>query len=221
MSKSIYRWQDEIKPIEFMSKSSKLIDMNTVRRDPRFSNKKGYVATTFKKNTYLYNVGEIPYTYNKEFTVCFWAKFEKLKDVDEVHPNSIHIIFNDGTSIGATLPKTIGTDNKELVQTDWNWYKIQRDTNNIVTIYVNNEQIATGTNTAVFNLNDKSYIYLGNDSKTLTGYDVTVDDILIFGGVNEYLKDIPIDYLELSKFYKIVYIKVADNSVWAMREQTT
>ena len=71
MSKSIYRWKDEIKPIEFMSKSSKLIDMNTVRRDPRFSNKKGYVSTTFKKNTYLYNVGEIPYTYDKEFTVCF------------------------------------------------------------------------------------------------------------------------------------------------------
>ena len=220
MSKSIYRWQDEIKPIELMSKSSKLIDMNTVRRDPRFSNKKGYVATTFKKNTYLYNVGEIPYTYDNEFTVCFWAKFEKLKDVDEVHPNSIHIIFNDGTSIGTTLPKTIGTDNKELVQTDWNWYKIQRDTNNTVAIYVNNEQIATGTNTAVFNLNDKSYIYLGNDSKTLTGYDVTVDDVLIFGGVNEYIKDIPTDYLELSKFYKMVYIKVTDNSVWAMREQT-
>ena len=194
--------------------------MNTVRRDPRFSNKKGYVATTFKKNTYLYNVGEIPYTYDKEFTICFWAKFEKLKDVDEVHPNCIHIIFNDGTSIGTTLPKTIGTDNKELVQTDWNWYKIQRDTNNTVTIYVNNEQIATGTNTAVFNLNDKSYIYLGNDSKTLTGYDVTVDDVIIFGGTNEYLKDIPTDYLELSKFYKMVYIKVADNSVWAMREQT-
>ena len=51
--------------------------MNTVRRDPRFSNKKGYVATTFKKDTYLYNVAEIPYTYDKEFTVCFWAKFEK------------------------------------------------------------------------------------------------------------------------------------------------
>lgn len=220
MGKSNYRWQNEIKPIENMSSASKLIGMNTIRQEPRFKNTKNYVSTTFKKDTYLYNVAEIPYTYDKEFTVCFWAKFEKLKNVDEVHPNCIHIIFNDGTSIGTVLPKTIGANNTELVQTDWNWYKIQRDSENTVTIYINNEQIATGTNTAVFDLNDKSYLYLGNDSKTLTGYNVTVDDVLIFGGTNEYLKDIPTDYLDLSKFYKMVYIKSSDNSVWAMRESS-
>lgn len=220
MGKSNYRWQNEIKPIENMSSASKLIGMNTIRQEPRFKNTKNYVSTTFKKDTYLYNVAEIPYTYDKEFTVCFWAKFEKLKNVDEVHPNCIHIIFNDGTSIGTVLPKTIGANNTELVQTDWNWYKIQRDSENTVTIYINNEQIATGTNSAVFDLNSSSYIYLGNDSKTLTGYNVTVDDVLIFGGTNEYLKDIPTDYLDLSKFYKMVYIKSSDNSVWAMRESS-
>ena len=117
----------------------------------------------------------------ENLTTCL-NKISNLVDMATVNINIQEV---SQETVAQSLPKTIGTDNKELVQIDWNWYKIQRDTNNIVTIYVNNEQIATGTNTAVFNLNDKSYIYLGNDSKTLTGYDVTVDDVLIFGGVNE------------------------------------
>lgn len=221
MSNSNYRWYEEIRPKDNLSKASKVIEMNSTRHEPKFTNKDSQVATTFRLNTYLMNIATVPYTYSGEFTICFWAKFVDKNKIDEAYPNSIRLILNDGTSVGATLPSTIGTNKTPVTYTDWNWYKIERNSNNVISIKVNNEEIASATNSALLDLNDKSYLFLGNLNKNFTGYDVTVDDILIFGGTCTYLNNIPTDYLELTKFYKLIYIKSSDNSVWAMREETT
>jgi hypothetical protein len=152
------------------------------------------------------------YKYDGEFTVCFWAKFNDLGRIDEAYPNAIHLILNDGTAIKTVIPSTID-------MTAYHWFKIQRDSNNLITIYIDNSSVATQTSNAVFSLADNSYIFLGNTNRYFTGYEVITDDILIFGGISSATENTPSDYLNPANFTMLLYIKVSDGSVWGYKEE--
>jgi hypothetical protein len=184
------------------------------RQDPKFVNSDNRVGVIFPSDTYLYQLNDDvnAYKYDGEFTVCFWAIFNDLGRIDEAYPNAIHLILNDGTAIKTVIPSTID-------MTAYHWFKIQRDSNNLITIYIDNLSVATQTSNAVFSLADNSYIFLGNTNRYFTGYEVITDDILIFGGISSATENTPSDYLNPANFTMLLYIKVSDGSVWGYKEE--
>ena len=170
-------------------------------------------GTLFKENAYFYQLNDNldAYKYTGEFTICFWAKFKDLGKTDEAYGNKITLVLNDGTTISADIPANV-------VMTDYHWVKIQRDSSNLITISLDNSAIKTETSNAVFSLADNSYIFVGNTNRYFTGYEVIVDDILIFGGISSAVETTPNGYLNPARFTMLLYIKVSDGSVWGYKE---
>lgn len=211
---SLIQVRSEVTPSDALMSTQKLINMAIKRQDPKFVNSDNRVGVIFPSDTYLYQLNDDvnAYKYEGEFTVCFWAKFKDLGRIDEAYPNAIHLILNDGTAIKTVIPSTID-------MTAYHWFKIQRDSNNLITIYIDNSSVATQTSNAVFSLADNSYIFLGNTNRYFTGYEVITDDILIFGGISSATENTPSDYLNPANFTMLLYIKVSDGSVWGYKEE--
>jgi len=211
---SLIQVRSEVTPSDPLMSTQKLINMAIKRQAPKFVNSDNRVSVIFPSDTYLYQLNDDvnAYKYEGEFTVCFWAKFKDLGRIDEAYPNAIHLILNDGTAIKTVIPSTID-------MTTYHWFKIQRDSNNIITIYIDNSAVASQTSNAVFSLADNSYIFLGNTNKYFTGYEVITDDILIFGGISSATENTPSNYLNPANFTMLLYIKVSDGSVWGYKEE--
>ena len=92
--------------------------------------------------------------------------------------------------------------------------RITRNSSNLVEISINGDIVATDTVADTFNLSDNSYVFIGNQNKYFTGYDVIVDDILILDNKVSYLDTVPTDYLKLFRFYKLLYIDTTNNKVY-------
>lgn len=206
---SLIQVRSEVTPKDPLMSTQKLLNMAIKRSDAKFTNTDNRVGTLFQKDTYLYQLNNDidAYKYTETFTVCFWAKFKDLGHTDEAFGNKIILILNDGTTISADIPSNVN-------MTNYHWVKIQRDTSDVITIYLDNTAIETQTSNAVFSLADNSYIFMGNTNRYFTGYDVIVDDILIFGGIVDATDTTPIDYLNPASFTMLLYIKVSDGSVW-------
>lgn len=211
---SLIQVRSEVTPSDPLMSTQKLINMAIKRQTPKFVNSDNRVGVIFPSNTYLYQLNDNvnAYKYEGEFTVCFWAKFNDLGHIDEAYPNAIHLILNDGTAIKTVIPSAID-------MTTYHWFKIQRDSNNLITIYIDNSAVATQISSAVFSLADNSYIFMGNTNKYFTGYEVITDDILIFGGISSATENTPSDYLNPANFTMLLYIKVSDGSVWGYKEE--
>lgn len=213
---SLIQVRAESTPKDSLMSAQKLLNMATKQAEPKFTNTDNRVGTLFQKDTYIYQLNDDinAYKYTGEFTVCFWAKFKDLGHIDEVYENKIILILNDGTTISADIPKNVD-------MTNYHWVKIQRDSSNLITISLDNSAIKTETSNAVFSLADNSYIFVGNTYRYSTGYEVIVDDILIFGGVANATSTTPTDYLNpesFTSFTMLLYIKVSDGSVWGYKE---
>jgi hypothetical protein len=211
---SLIQVRSEVTPSDPLMSTQKLINMAIKRQAPKFVNSDNRVGVIFPSDTYLYQLNDDvnAYKYEGEFTVCFWAKFKDLGRIDEAYPNAIHLILNDGTAIKTVIPSNID-------MTAYHWFKIQRDSNNLITIYIDNSAVATQTSNAIFSLADNSYIFLGNTNRYFTGYEVITDDILIFGGISSATENTPSDYLNPANFTMLLYIKVSDGSVWGYKEE--
>ena len=202
----------ETLPKDCLNLLSNMINMAVKRGAPKFTNTNNIVGQLYTEGAFVFNYTEtIPYKYTAEFTICFWAKFIDKGHIDEAFPNSIKLVLNDNSVISAPIPSGI-------TQTDYNWYKVQRDKNNLISFYVNNTLIYSATSSVLFDLSDKSYLFLGNQNRYFTGYDVLVDDILLFESCVPYTDTLPTTYLDLVNFVKLLYIKSSDGSVWGMRE---
>ena len=211
---SLIQVRSEVTPKDPLMSTQKLLNMAIKRSDAKFTNTDNRVGTLFQKDTYLYQLNDDidAYKYTGTFTVCFWAKFKDLGRTDEAFGNKIILILNDGTTISADIPSNVN-------MTNYHWIKIQRDASDVITIYLDNTAIETQTSNAVFSLADNSYIFMGNTNRYFTGYEVIVDDILIFGGIVDATDTTPIDYLNPASFTMLLYIKVSDGSVWGYKEE--
>ena len=213
---SLIQVRAESTPKDILMSTQKLLNMATKRAEPKFENTENRVGTLFKENAYFYQLNDNldAYKYTGEFTICFWAKFKDLGKTDEAYGNKITLVLNDGTTISADIPANV-------VMTDYHWVKIQRDSSNLITIYLDNSAIKTETSNAVFSLADNSYIFVGNTNRYFTGYEVIVDDILIFGGISSAVETTPNGYLNPARFTMLLYIKVSDGSVWGYADDGT
>lgn len=185
-----------------------LLNINNKKTTPKFSDG-NRVGTLFSRNSYFYKLDNNidTYKYTGEFTVCFWCKFLDKGLEDEAYPNSITVILNDNTVIQEEIPSTVTI-------TNYHWVKIERDSNNLIDISIDGTSIGTQTSSEVFSLADNSYIFVGNTNRYFTGYDVIVDDILIFNTTKADLSIAPSGYLDPNDFRQLLYIRVSDNSVW-------
>lgn len=198
-------------PVDGLSKLSNLINMAVKSNSPRFTNSKNIEGQLYDEGSYVFNYNEnISYSYEGKFTVCFWFKLKDKKHVDVAYPNTFKLILDSNTVIGGDLPST-------TLDCDWHWAKITRDENDLITIQIDNTEIAQETSNVEFNLSSNSYIFVGNTNRYFTGYDIVCDDILIFEDKISYTDSNPTDYLDLGMFVKLIYIK-EDGSVYAMRE---
>lgn len=213
---SLIQVRAESTPKDLLMSTQKLLNMATKQSEPKFTNTENRVGTLFKENAYFYQLNDNldAYKYTGEFTICFWVKFKDLGKTDEAYGNKITLVLNDGTTISADIPTNV-------VMTDYHWVKIQRDSNNLITISLDNSAIKTETSNAVFSLADNSYIFVGNTNRYFTGYEVIVDDILIFGGASPAVKNTPNGYLNPASFTMLLYIKVSDGSVWGYADDGT
>lgn len=200
-------------PKDPLMSTQKLLNMAIKHTTPKFTNTDNRVGTLFLKDSYLYQLNDDlnAYKYGGTFTVCFWAKFKDLGRADEAYSNKITLVLNDGTVLQADIPSSID------MTIQYRWIKIQRDNSNEITISIDSVVILTQTETALFSLADNSYIFVGNTNRFFTGYDVEVDDILIFGGVMDSLNTVPSEYLNSANFNQLLYIKVSDGSVWGYK----
>ena len=211
---SLIQVRSEVTPKDVLMSTQKLLNMAIKRTDPKFVNTDDRVGTLFLKDTYLYQLNDDvdAYKYDGEFTVCFWAKFKDLGRTDEAFGNKIILVLNDGTTLQADIPTTIS------MTSQYRWIKIQRDDSDEITISIDDLVLLTQTETASFSLADNSYIFVGNTNRFFTGYEVEVDDILIFGDAPASLDSSPTAYYDQSSFMQLLYIKVSDGSVWGYKE---
>lgn len=211
---SLIQVRSEVTPTDVLMSAQKLLNMAIKRTDPKFTNTEGRVGTLFLKDSYLYQLNDDinAYKFDGSFTVCFWAKFKDLGRTDEAFGNKITLVLNDGTTLQADIPSTLNMTDA------YRWVKIQRNDSNVITISIDDLVLLTQTETASFSLADNSYIFVGNTNRFFTGYEVEVDDILIFGGAPTSLDSVPTAYYDQSSFMQLLYIKVSDGSVWGYKE---
>ena len=211
---SLIQVRSEVTPTDVLMSAQKLLNMAIKRTDPKFTNTEGRVGTLFLKDSYLYQLNDDidAYKFDGSFTVCFWAKFKDLGRTDEAFGNKITLVLNDGTTLQADIPSTLN------MTSVYSWVKIQRNDSNVITISIDDLVLLTQTETASFSLADNSYIFMGNTNRYFTGYDVIVDDILIFGASPALLDSVPTAYYDSSAFMQLLYIKVSDGSVWGYKE---
>ena len=127
---------------------------------------------------------------NSTFTIGIWLRFkEGLNDI----ANKIYIRFADSsdhtTNLASSMTDT-SSNTFDLDLADFNYYKIQRNASNVVTISINNHIIDSFTNSATLDFSsDNSIIFIGNeDVVDSLGFTPIVDDMIIS---NELLSGLP------------------------------
>ena len=88
------------------------------------------------------------------------------------------------------------------------------DENNLVEIFINGDKVASDTITEEFNLSSNSFVYIGNQNKYFTGSDVILDDVLILDNKISYLDTVPTGYMDLFRFYQLLYVETETGKVY-------
>lgn len=166
--------------------------------------------------TYNYSANSIC-VFPGDFTFALWAKFPKKAITDEVYGNKFVFMLTNTETISVDIPNTVTVE-------DWNHYSICRTGSDIVA-RINGDTVGTLTSSNEANfLSDKgAYIYLGNQNKYSTGYDVIADDILL-ANVALWQEDFNIEtldyYTDVSVLkFKFLYISSATGYVYGYGEE--
>ena len=127
---------------------------------------------------------------------------------DTAFGNLISIVFND------TIHLTTKIDENTYNTKERFFVCITRDENNLVEIFINGDKVASDTITEEFNLSSNSFVYIGNQNKYFTGSDVILDDVLILDNKISYLDTVPTDYMDLFRFYQLLYVETETGKVY-------
>lgn len=209
MSNTAVRFKKNDIPYDAFNEKAKLVNFGVKGVDPKFTSTTNN-AGNFSHNSYLGN-GQIDLDMNftGKFTVSFWAKFPTGGlGTSAVADNVFFMILNDGTEIKHTITST---------DTNWHHYSIVRDGTNAIVMRVDGVTVETATSNAPLNLQDNSYIGLGNIYRHFTGYDVITDDIVILNGSlwkADFDTNLPADYIDLADYRQFLYIVVSTGEVW-------
>ena len=160
-----------------------------------FINVRGAKLTT----DHLYVARSNTYTFASKFTIAFWAKFAASTNTSVTNVLRTQYSTSDihETTIASTMTDVVSNSTFTINLTDWNFYSIQRDTNNIVTERINGHPINQYSSTSTLDLTNKNaFIMFGNaDDETSLGYDVIIDEVILLNKAVSYgTKAAPITY---------------------------
>lgn len=203
---NLIRYVADNKVQDMLSAVSNFVDINVLDTPSMLSTG---ISGLYTEGAMTFEASEnIQINFTDEFTVCFWAKFIDKGNDDTVFGNVISLVFNNNVNLTVKIDESVfNTKHKFFV-------RITRDTNDLVEISIDGTIIASQTIADDFNLSDGSFIYIGTQNKHFTGYDIVLDDILLLDAKISYLDTVPTDYLELFKFYNLLYVEVATGNVY-------
>ena len=145
---------------------------------------------------------------SNNFTICFWAKFkEELKN----NLVSNHIIF-------CLDNETDKIDYQFTPDTNWHHYAFIR-IKDTIRMYIDGELTDQITSDASFNLDNKSYIYIGNSIEHCLGDTLLLDDVYIFASQalwNTPSFAPPNRYMKTDIMYQL--FKKVDHNVFGMTD---
>ena len=207
MSNVGVRIKKEDIPYDAFVKKAKLVNFGV------FGTQSNFTTTTnnaglFNKNTYLLEYQpNFNLNFTGKFTVSFWAKREHNYSIGNV----FFIIFDDGTKM--TCQYTIDKE--------WHHYSAVRDKNDDIIMRIDGKMVAVLNSTSPLNLNNNSYIGIGNTyDKNNKNLKIAADDIVILETslwASDFDNDPLTDYLDLSKYRRFLYIVVSTGEVWGYK----
>ena len=170
--KYAYRMISWREPQDDFRENEKLVNIGTGASEPRWPTHVDNQSMKFIQNTYIGDgtLG-LDLTFAGTFTVTFWAKFP-VSSLGTAFASDVmfFVVFEGGTTVKYILPST---DN------NWHYYTVSRDSSNLVVLRIDGVTVESQTVASTLNLDNNSYIGLGNHRGNFDGYDVIVDDVVI------------------------------------------
>lgn len=203
---NLIRYVEDNKVQDVLNSVSKFVSINVLDTPSMLSTG---ISGVYTEGALTFESSEnININFTDDFTICFWAKFIDKGNEDTAFGNVISLIFNSNVNLTVKIDETLFNTKKKF------FVQITRDTNDLVDISIDGTSIASQTISDDFNLSNGSYLYIGTQNKWFTGSDIVLDDILLLDAKISYLNTVPTDYLELFKFYNLLYVEVSTGNVY-------
>lgn len=208
LAKSCIRFKKFYTPFDEINKRANWLYMCASNEEGKFEvEEKNSASCLFTRNTYIFNYQDTQEVkFEKMFSIVFWAKCPKKALIDK---NTLTVIFDSANIISVDL--------SSVDLTVWHQYSIVRDENNDITVRVDGTVLHTDNNTSILNLTNGSYIYFGSINPNSTGYDVILDDILLFDGSLDF-STVSNNYLDTQNYKKCLYIETSTGKVWGYKK---
>ena len=221
MAKSCTRFKIPNTPDDISNSNIDWVNVGILPNNPVFTSTTNS-SGMFRQNSLIYsnNTG-FDFTFSDIFTVAFWAKATKGQIDDTVYTNKFIVQLDTTNILSVDIPTTI-------TLTNWNYFDVTRSTDGNVYLRINGSTVGKFTsNATALNFLSTSYIYIGNNNKFSTGYEMSVDDIFI---IDTALHDadytvlptsyIDVDTIDVDTFNYCLFIKVSTGEVWGYQKES-
>lgn len=161
-----------------VAKASRYLNLFTTMEEPSVFGTEGYRMANFCHNNGLYDFygGENPKdSYNLgtvPFTLSFWLKFKDTfcnKD-ESIFPNKLYLGMNHETIYEVDL----------TLDTKAHHYCVERDKNKTMFVFIDGVKVLEQETDLPFNMDDESFLFIGNDVKNTFGDEFYADDIYLW-----------------------------------------
>lgn len=216
MAKSCTRFKIPNTPDDILNSNIDWVNVGILPNNPVFTSTTNS-SGMFRQNSLIYsnNTG-FDFTFSDIFTVAFWAKATMGQITDTVYPNKFIVQLDASNILSVDIPTTI-------TLTNWNYFDVTRSTDGNIYLRINGTTVGTFTsNTTPLNFLSNSYIYVGNNNRFSTGYEMSADDIFI---IDTALHDadytvLPTSYIDVDTFNYCLFIKVSTGEVWGYQKES-
>ena len=215
MAKSCTRFKIPNTPDDILNSNIDWVNVGILPNNPVFTSTTNS-SGMFRQNSLIYsNNTSFDFTFSDIFTVAFWAKATQGQITDTVYSNKFIVQLDVNNVLSVDIPSTV-------VLTNWNYFEITRATNRNVYLRINGTTVGTlSSNSTPLNFLSNSYVYIGNNNRFSTGYEISVDDIFIIDTVlhEDDYQVLPTSYIDVDAFNYCLFIKVSTGEVWGYQKE--
>lgn len=217
MAKLCTRFSKPNTPTDILNSNIEWVNVGILPNKPVFTKHDATNSSgLFRQNSFIYSdKTEFNFKFSNLFSICFWAKASVGRIADTVYSNKFILQLDKDNVVSAEIPSVI-------TLTNWNYYDITRALDGNIYIRINGTTIKSiDTNTTELDFLGESYIFLGNNNRFATGYEMQVDDIFIIDTAinNEDYQELPSDYIDVGAFTHCLFIKVSTGEVWGYAKE--
>ena len=178
------RMFDYASVINVADTSQPFINYGTTPLDGIYSNENEYTVNSKAArcdDDQVWN-GNVNIRLDGVFTIAMWLKFLS----GTATTNRVYIRFADFSEHTSTISSTIDL-------TQWNYFRISRDSNDLISIYFGNNLVDSFTSSAplYFGPATDVCIFVGNTTPGTVGYTPIIDDVFF---TDEVITEIPTTY---------------------------